>query len=321
MRNCFVYKCDRMHRNAPKRTMFNVPKDPEKFEEWREALPKHRPLQLHDRVCEKHFLSTDIQRHWSYNIEGKPKLLLRTKPILQPDAVPCIFNTCKPDAANVPTAKRRRKKSSEPPEESSVVVVVQSTSQQLEEPGDPGEQAMLIVIEEESANVSKQDATPGENRMVEVLETEEIDAVEKESIFEELYDNIFEVELPSTLWGVHREPDRKFVAFSRFEWHEKDNCTYRSVSLLVDCCLGCRAWYDGKLVFSNDLTSKLAPPSDVKGHSERLNIAIVELLDNLEQAATEKELSDVEKIKKNLEAWVGGEIVKENKKSLSLDEG
>ncbi|XP_049299787.1 uncharacterized protein LOC125772284 [Anopheles funestus] len=302
MRNCFVYKCDREHRNAPKRTMFNVPKDPQKFEEWRQALPKHRPLQQHDRVCEKHFKSTDIQRDWTYQIEGKTRKLSRTKPFLQPDAIPCIFSGCEPDTAIVPTAKRRRKKSPEPSEQS-VVVVVQSTSKaQLEEPVQQ-DQSMLILIEDESMDVSKQDAASGENRIVELLELK-MEVIKKVSIFEELYDNIYEVELPSTLWGVHREPDRKFVAFSRFEWREKDLNAARSVSLLVDCSLGCRAWYDGNLVLSSDLTPKLTTGSDAKGNPVRLNMAIVELLENLEQYAAKEELDEVEKIKESLEVCV-----------------
>uniref|UniRef100_A0A182M708 THAP-type domain-containing protein n=1 Tax=Anopheles culicifacies TaxID=139723 RepID=A0A182M708_9DIPT len=248
--------------------------DPQKFEEWRQALPKHRPLAKHDRVCEKHFKSSDILRDWTYQIEGKTRKLLRSKPILQPDAIPCIFSVCEPDTAStVSTARRRKKKSPEPSEESnSVVVVVESTNQPLEvEPIGQEEQSVLILINNESTNPSKQDAASGENKVVELIETE-MDIIEKESIFEELYDNIFEVELPSTLWGVHREPDRKFVAFSRFEWREQDVNAARSISLLVDCSLGCRAWYDGKLVFSNDLTSKLVSRSDDKGNPTQLTV-------------------------------------------------
>lgn len=36
----------------------------------------------------------------------------------------------------------------------------------------------------------------------------------KEATFDNLYDDIFEVELPSTLYGVHRDPDRTFIAFT-----------------------------------------------------------------------------------------------------------
>lgn len=35
--------------------------------------------------------------------------------------------------------------------------------------------------------------------------------------FESIYEDIFEVMLPSTLWGIHRDPERKFIAFSEFD--------------------------------------------------------------------------------------------------------
>lgn len=34
--------------------------------------------------------------------------------------------------------------------------------------------------------------------------------------FENLYDEAFDVTLPSLLWGIHRDPKRKFIAFSEF---------------------------------------------------------------------------------------------------------
>lgn len=35
--------------------------------------------------------------------------------------------------------------------------------------------------------------------------------------FDGMYDDIYEVVLPTTLWGVHRDPNRKFIAFSEFD--------------------------------------------------------------------------------------------------------
>lgn len=36
----------------------------------------------------------------------------------------------------------------------------------------------------------------------------------KENTFDGLYDDIFEVELPCTMYGVHRDPHRTFIAFT-----------------------------------------------------------------------------------------------------------
>lgn len=43
------------------------------------------------------------------------------------------------------------------------------------------------------------------------------DSDEKLARFETLYDEAFDVTLPSLLWGIHRDPDRKYVAFSKFD--------------------------------------------------------------------------------------------------------
>lgn len=45
---------------------------------------------------------------------------------------------------------------------------------------------------------------------------EEVDEATK-AAFENIYDDIYEVILPSTLWGVHRDPDHQFIAFSLFD--------------------------------------------------------------------------------------------------------
>lgn len=40
---------------------------------------------------------------------------------------------------------------------------------------------------------------------------------ERLAMFETLYDEAFDVTLPSLLWGIHRDPERKFIAFSEFD--------------------------------------------------------------------------------------------------------
>uniref|UniRef100_A0A182PP54 THAP-type domain-containing protein n=1 Tax=Anopheles epiroticus TaxID=199890 RepID=A0A182PP54_9DIPT len=213
MRNCYVYGCDRRHKDDPKRAMFIVPKDPEKFEEWRQVLPAHRPLRSHDRVCEKHFKPEEIQRDWTYQIGGHTKKLMRAKPVLLPDAIPSIFDSVPP--VDRKGTKSRRKQPREPPEEQREVVVVVEQPNQDNDIICVEQTAMVVVIEDESTDVANQPPTAVECNEVEMFQAKP-DAAARESIFEELYDNIYEVELPSTLWGVHREPDRKFAAFSRF---------------------------------------------------------------------------------------------------------
>lgn len=40
---------------------------------------------------------------------------------------------------------------------------------------------------------------------------------DKRQIFDTVYDDIYEVVLPNTLWGIHRDPeDRQYIAFTMF---------------------------------------------------------------------------------------------------------
>lgn len=44
---------------------------------------------------------------------------------------------------------------------------------------------------------------------------------EKRQIFDAVYDDIYEVVLPNTLWGIHRDPEeRQFIAFTLFDASE-----------------------------------------------------------------------------------------------------
>lgn len=44
----------------------------------------------------------------------------------------------------------------------------------------------------------------------------EEDLESRVNAFENLYDEAFDVTFPNTLWGLHRDPDRKFLVFSTF---------------------------------------------------------------------------------------------------------
>lgn len=40
---------------------------------------------------------------------------------------------------------------------------------------------------------------------------------QKEQIFDSVYDDVYEIVLPTTLWGIHRDPDRKYITFTKFD--------------------------------------------------------------------------------------------------------
>lgn len=39
----------------------------------------------------------------------------------------------------------------------------------------------------------------------------------KREVFTEIYDDVCKVELPSTLWGIHKDPESQFIAFTMFD--------------------------------------------------------------------------------------------------------
>lgn len=45
----------------------------------------------------------------------------------------------------------------------------------------------------------------------------QLTAEEKEQIFDSVYDDVYEIELPTTLWGIHRDPNRKYITFTKFD--------------------------------------------------------------------------------------------------------
>lgn len=64
-RKCFAPNCRSGYSNQLKVSLFSVPKNPLDFEIWQKCIPRcDRPLQSNDSVCEKHFTSDDIVRHW-----------------------------------------------------------------------------------------------------------------------------------------------------------------------------------------------------------------------------------------------------------------
>lgn len=53
------------------------------------------------------------------------------------------------------------------------------------------------------------------------IKVERLSAEEKHQVFETVYDDIYEVTLPNTLWGIHRDPeDRQYIAFTKFDASE-----------------------------------------------------------------------------------------------------
>ncbi|XP_039436241.1 uncharacterized protein LOC120418055 [Culex pipiens pallens] len=229
MRNCFVHKCDALSKNTS-RAMFVVPwKDPDLFRQWQEILPQHhRQLKQHDRVCEKHFREQDIVRFWQHTINGQKEVILRDKPTLKPRTVPVydhqemLAKIAEVEAqpktlvrrktrdgveGGVVSAKRTKK---EDPEVDPIPQVPQSSSD-----------SSVVESAVHKINGNIKGHAVEHNIVIEVLAHPD---------FETLFDEVYEVELPSTLWGIHRDLDRTFIAFTEFS---KDSMNVRKY-LFID---------------------------------------------------------------------------------------
>ncbi|XP_077489740.1 uncharacterized protein LOC144100769 isoform X1 [Amblyomma americanum] len=104
--------------NDEKVSLFRFPSDPKRREQWKCALFRGQVGGFslgspHVRVCEKHFDPADIVRHDERIVNGDIVTLWRTKPKLNPDAVPKPSNvlqgfSSKSKARSRPPGKRRR---------------------------------------------------------------------------------------------------------------------------------------------------------------------------------------------------------------------
>lgn len=221
MRNCFIPKCDAKNKSNPSRTMFNVPtKDPLLFRQWEEILPKHRQLKKFDRICVNHFREEDIVRYWEHRINGQIELIPRDKPALRPNAVP-FYNREYIQLENVASGSSLKKYRRRTPGKANEADTINSpqTNDSTEKRETGVVETMIHKIDEtiEGCRVEH-------NIIIEVLAHPD---------FETLYDEVYEVELPSTLWGIHRDLDKTFIAFTEFN---KDSMNIRKY-LYVDQCL------------------------------------------------------------------------------------
>lgn len=98
----------------------------------------------------------------------------------------------------------------------------------------------VIDVQIEQLNPSGSELVVAEER------TEIDDTAVKRQTFDTIYDDIYEVVLPSTLWGVHRDPDQNFIAFTQFDFAQM-NC---SKSLNVSNTFDIQATIGGVTVLS-----------------------------------------------------------------------
>lgn len=245
MRNCFVPGCDAFCKkyNMEKRKMFLPPA--KFFGEWAAVLPNKRPFKKHDRVCERHFEECMISSSWEANINGHVHVTPRDKPKLRENAFPCKNLPSKGDFVS-PLEDQLRKRNEK----------VEMLTQQIVNPSKPKEKVeilsqQIITPSKRKLRTKAEAATLKKAKSIEMptvdireilLDEPQLDAEEVQAktepgtelapemiqkmleMFESLYDEAFDVTLPSLLWGIHRDPDRKFIVFSEFNQSTMSVC-------------------------------------------------------------------------------------------------
>lgn len=210
------------------------------FDQWKAVLPNKRPFKRSDRVCERHFLKHDILTTWDHNINGVLHKLERGKAKLKPNSVPCLNLDDKSNMIS-PTTPRNSRNNGKQAIRKRAPDLINLVGQDIRTPAT-------------NTNIGKLESCPTTRRnflrpapVVDLMQksleqstqkdeillpTEQVSVIQKDtptstihdstedvenSSFEFIFDDVYEVVLPCTMYGIHRDPDRKFIVFSRFD--------------------------------------------------------------------------------------------------------
>lgn len=221
--------------------MFLAPK--KLLQSWAEVLPnKKRPFKEHDRVCERHFNESDIVQFWESTINGQVHLTPRDKPKLRENAIPCKNLPTAEDAPKPDEQMLKKRNEKVKILSQKIISPAKRKLRKHEEDDKPSKlrknenpQAIVII-----STPVLDDKTEVETDMRKVIEAAEIEfalevPTEHHEVFDNLYDEAFDVTLPSLLWGIHRDPDRKFIAFSEFNQKTMSNCKLLHITDTLRC--------------------------------------------------------------------------------------
>lgn len=221
---------------------------------------------MYDRICERHFTKDQILTHWDHIIDGKLVQLGREKPRLKDNAIPQLNLEVR-----LLHTKRTRAQTSKKSKTIQVKQETVETDDRLEGMDESNDDVsenhseMISASDEEVVDVTIEKLTPAGTAADVKSEGngDNGDANAKQKIFEAIYDDIYEVVLPNTLWGIHRDPDQKFIAFTQFD-PVKMNC---GKLLLVSNTFRIRASVGG-VEISNETVTALSVESISKALGE-----------------------------------------------------
>lgn len=194
MRSCFIPMCDSLHKTKKKRRFFLA--SIRRIKRWQEILAKHnlKPFRQSDKLCEFHFNPDDIETNFLTVIKGKVVAIERERPKLKDEANPC---------RNLSYSKKKEVKVTKVVKISPKEVQTKPKLKKLKVTSAPAPDKKPIKTLEEDDDV-----------MMINEETPPVPVEDVSSDFLNLYEEVYEVILPSTLWAVFRCPSKEFISFA-----------------------------------------------------------------------------------------------------------
>ena len=205
------------------------------FEKWKEKLANKREFKKNDRVCERHFESTHIIEYWENKINGIVHKTKREKPKLAQTAVPTL-NIPNWDEFNSPTLQKRQFEK---------VKILHAQIIKRVAPDDLKIDLKSPIKRLKTDNneivLNTQQPVP-KTPTKSVTKSEQVDE-ENLELFENLYDEVHDVTLPNTLYGINRCPERQFIVFNQFNFKSMEFKKY----LFIDSSLNCKVYNNGSV--------------------------------------------------------------------------
>jgi hypothetical protein len=206
------------------------------FEKWKEKLANKREFKKNDRVCERHFESSEIIEYWESKINGVIHKTKREKPKLAPTAVPKL-HIPKWDEFNSPVLQ---KKQFDRVKVLQAQIIKRVAHDDLKR--DPIKSSIKkLKTDNNDIAQNTQQAVPKSPPII--IKTEVVDDDDNLELFENLYDEVHDVTLPNTLYGINRCPDRQFIVFNEFNVKSMGFKKY----LFIDSSLNCKVCINGSV--------------------------------------------------------------------------
>ncbi|XP_067636950.1 uncharacterized protein [Eurosta solidaginis] len=204
--------------------LFKFPKKDDLLRKWLDAIPGIKPpIKSSWRVCQNHFKTEYILKYFSHIIDGEVYLLKRGRAKLEANAVPT--ENLQPPTDIATEVRKSKSQNTEQSEDSTVEdKCTQNSCLSIDRQSDSIIQSLQEVFSPPQQQQGTAELMQGVNLVFDISNAEiskenikselSCSLYEAEEPFESLFDNVFEVVLPTTLWGVHRSTNRNRVMFA-----------------------------------------------------------------------------------------------------------